>query len=109
MSGNGSVVIDGVCYSGNTISINNGRVVIDGAQQDQNLVGPISVEVNGDIERLNTSSGNIKAKRVGSINTTSGDIECTDVTGNIKTVSGDIECASVFGGISTISGDIRHR
>jgi hypothetical protein len=34
-----TVVINGVTYSGTNVSIVNGKVVVDGATQDQQLVG----------------------------------------------------------------------
>ncbi len=106
----GSCTIDGKTFSGKTISIVNGKVVVDGVEQEGNLVGDINITVNGDVETLENTSGDVKANNVGSIHTVSGDIECGNVSGSVSTVSGDVECRGKIGGnVNTVSGDITER
>jgi len=106
MIGNGRIVIDGREFHGNSVSISNGRVVIDGVMQDGELVGDINIEVYGDVKSLETTCGNVTARNVGNISTTSGDVKCGDVSGNIQTTSGDVECGNIGGNVKTSSGDI---
>ena len=54
---NGSVDIDGRSFSGRDISINsNGKVIVDGIEQDGQLVGNVTVTVNGDAESIHNGS-----------------------------------------------------
>lgn len=109
MSGNGRIVVDGREFKGRNISIKNNKVVVDGVEQDGELVGDINVVVHGDVQDLENGSGNVKAQNVGNINTGSGDVECGNVSGSIKTGSGDVDCDRVNGNIRTGSGDVTHR
>lgn len=104
------VTIDGVSFAGKNISITgNGKVVVDGVEQAGSLIGDVNVIVDGDIDRLEVVSGSITAKNVSSVKTTSGDVECADVSGSVSTMSGDIDCRSIGGSVSTMSGDITQR
>lgn len=106
---NGRIVIDGREFRGNNVTINNGKVTVDGVVQDGELSGPITVTVHGDVQYLENHSGNVTAQNVGEINTGSGDVKCGNVSGSIRTGSGDVECGTVGGNIRTGSGDVRHR
>lgn len=111
MSGS-SVTINGKTYTGKNIHINGDKVIIDGVVQDGvALVGPITVTVNGDVESLRTTSGDITVNgSTGSIQSTSGDVEVKgDVVGNVQTVSGDVSCKKIEGDARTVSGDIKTR
>lgn len=87
-----TVVINGVTYSGTNVSIVNGKVVVDGATQDQQLIGVVNVVVNGDANEVNTVSGDVSINgSVGSVSSVSGDVNVRGgVTGSVSTVSGDI-------------------
>jgi hypothetical protein len=97
---------------GQSISIINGKIVIDG-----NNVTPdtkkINIVVDGDIENIHVDyceSIKIKGNVSNGVNTTSGDVEIDgNVTGNVKTTSGDIRCNNVGGEISTISGNVKYK
>jgi len=107
---NGRIVINGREFHGSCVSISNGRVVIDGVVQDgDELVGNVNIEVYGDVDSLENACGNVTARNVGKIITSSGDIECGDVSGSIMTSSGDVKCGNVGGSVKTSSGDIKHR
>lgn len=101
------VVIDGRVFRGKNISIDNGKVTVDGKEQEGSLVGHIAIEVNGDVEKIETESGEVTViGNAGSINTMSGDVTCGDVAGDIKTMSGDIRSAAIAGSVETMSGNI---
>lgn len=103
------VVINGKSFMGNDIQINNGKVYVDNFQLSGVLSSPIKVEVHGNVEYLETGSGDVDARSIGKIKTGSGDVTCGDVIGNITTGSGDVECGRVSGNISTGSGDVSIR
>lgn len=109
MSGS-SVTIDGKTFSGRSVSIVGNKVVVDGVEQPGELVGPVSVTVNGNAESVESGSGRIEvAGSAGRVKTMSGDVHCGDVTGDVGTMSGDVTCGSIGGSVKTMSGDIRHR
>lgn len=105
MSG-GSVTIGGNTYTGDNIQIKGSKIVVNGVTQEGDLVGDISVVVNGDVDSIKMGSGSVTAKSTGSILTGSGDVSCGNVGGSIKTGSGDVDCGAVAGSISTGSGDV---
>lgn len=105
-----SVTIDGKAFTGRNVSIVGNKVVVDGIEQEGELVGPVSVTVNGNAESVESGSGRVEvAGTVGRIKTMSGDVHCANVTGDVGTMSGDVTCGSIGGSVKTMSGDIRHR
>lgn len=114
-------------YVGNSITVINDRVIIDGKEipaEDEKVItiqveGNVDnlnvdackqVSVNGTVGSLTTVSGDVDCMAVhGNVQTTSGDVECTEVQGSVKTVSGDVSCATVAGSVNSVSGDIKHR
>jgi len=108
-TGGSSVTINGKNYRGNSVSVYNGKVIVDGVQQEGDVEKDVVVVVHGDCESIELECGKLTVGNVGSVNTQSGDIECKDVSGSIQTMSGDIDCGSVGGSISTMSGDVKHR
>lgn len=110
MSGGSSVTIDGKTFTGRNVSIVGNKVVVDGIEQSGELVGPISVTVNGNADSVESGSGKVEvAGSVGRVKTMSGDVRCGDVTGDVGTMSGDVTCGAIAGSVKTMSGDIRHR
>lgn len=104
----GSININGQIYSGNSVTINNGIVTVDGKQAGTIEPGvPVNVVVNGPVERLETSSGDVVVNGdVGYAETVSGDVQAQRITGSVKTVSGDVDSHAIGGSVSTVSGDI---
>lgn len=113
-------------YVGRSIIINNGKVIIDGKDVTPDsktitieIVGDIdnlsvdscqTVKVQGDVNSLRTTSGDIECGDVKTdIKTTSGDIECKNIGGSVTTVSGDVKAENISGSVKTMSGDIKHR
>jgi len=106
----GVTIIDGREFKGNSISISNGKVTVDGVVQDGELAGPIHVQVHGDVQTLENHAGNVTANNVGELSTGSGDVKVDgNVGGSIRTGSGDVVCGQVGGNIRTGSGDVSHR
>jgi hypothetical protein len=112
MNSNSTVSINGQTYSGNNVSIINGNVVIDGNKQDQVLEGPISVVVNGNVDRVETTSGDVDVTgSTGTVSTMSGSVTCGgNISGDVSTMSGSVRCdGSIGGSVETMSGSIRSR
>jgi DUF4097 and DUF4098 domain-containing protein YvlB len=107
-----TVTINGKTYVGNNITISaNGNVIIDGKETGQCDDRQISIEVVGDVGRIETASGDVKVSgNCGSVKTASGDVEVgNNVSGDISAVSGDIDVRGAVGGsCNTVSGDISH-
>ena len=106
---NGRVEIDGKSFVGQNIQISGNKVLVDGKAQAGELVGDIIVTVHGDVQSIDDVVGKVTANNVGEISTGSGDINCGAVSGGIRTGSGDVHCGTVEGNIKTGSGDVYHR
>ncbi len=105
---NGRITIDGREFTGKNVRIDgDGQVIIDGVVQQGNLVGPISVQISGDVESLQGCGDVTVTGNCGSVKSVSGDVRCADVLGDLQTVSGDVNCKSVAGNVKTVSGDVR--
>ena len=105
--GSGRVVVNNVPYSGERVDLDAKGVWVDGRQVSGPLTGPVTVQVQGDVARLETDSGDVAVEgNVQDLNTTSGDVSCQDVAGDVHTVSGDIRCSHIGGNVHTVSGDI---
>ncbi|MET3505433.1 hypothetical protein [Halalkalibacter oceani] len=108
----GTVNINGVTYQGNSIVVNNGRVIIDGKEAVPTKQKEINIQIQGDVKMLSIDSCNSLMVNgdAGSVKTTSGDVEIGgNVNGSVSTVSGDVECGDIRGSVSTVSGDIDSR
>lgn len=70
------------------------RVIVDGVDQDSQLVDPVNLVVNGNAE---------------SVETTSGKVEVSGSAGRVMTMSGDVECGAVTGEVGAMSGDVTRR
>jgi hypothetical protein len=104
------VTIDGIDFVGGNISINGTKVIVDGVEQDGELLGDVQIIVHGDAQSIETTKGNVSVQgKATSVKTMSGDVTCGDVSGSVGTMSGDVTCGSVGGSIKSMSGDIRLR
>lgn len=106
-----TITINNKTYVGNSITITNGKVIIDGKDTTPDAK-EINISVDGNIEELNVDACNkvFVNGSVGDIRTQSGDVDVSgDVSGMISTMSGDVKCGNVGGKISTMSGDVKHR
>ena len=100
---------------GDTIEKIDGRWYADGKAVDWDTIGGeyvesnvISIEINGDVQNLATTSGDVIVNgNVQNVRTGSGDVECEDAV-NVNTGSGDVHCKNITGMVSTGSGDIYH-
>jgi hypothetical protein len=106
---NGKVIIDGndVTPDGKEINIS-----IKGAVDSLNVDACSKIYVNGNVKTLKTISGDVEVTGgiEGDVNTTSGDIDCGgNIGGSVRAVSGDIDCGEISGNANTVSGNIKQR
>ncbi|MNR71781.1 hypothetical protein D3C71_24590 [compost metagenome] len=122
-----AITINGRHFAGaRNVTIQDGRIYVDGAEQSMDSSAAMNVSIQGDVEalevgygqvtvagpvnRLTSASGDVRVDgAVGSVQTASGDVVCGDVHGDVSTASGDIRAASVAGGARSMSGDIHTR
>tara|TARA_R110002020_G_scaffold470437_1_gene696362 strand:+ start:353 stop:700 length:348 start_codon:yes stop_codon:yes gene_type:complete len=108
--GGSSVTIDGKTFKGNSVCISNGKVTIDGVDQDGELVGDINVTVNGDCESIENTNGTVTCESANRVKTTNGKVFIQgSVSGDVDTTNGDVNCGTVGGSVKTNNGDITHR
>lgn len=108
----GMIIVNGVSYEGNDITIRNGRVIIDGKDATPVEAKEINVVVNGDINKLQADVCETLevTGSVGSLSTISGDVSIDgDISGPVTTISGDVNCGSINGPVSSVSGKITHK
>ncbi len=102
-----TIRINNISYSGSSIVINNGKVIIDG-KEVQTDDKQISIVVEGHVGKLEVDCCNsleIKGA-AGSVKTTSGSVRCGAVTGSVSTMSGSVNCGDIGGDVSTMSGSV---
>lgn len=114
-----TLVINGDCVRNkviNTMTINGGRIFVDGKPLSELDVVEddkvINITIEGDVERLEVDycskievKGNARRVKTGS-----GDIDISgDVTGDVHTNMGSITCGNVEGDCHTNMGSIYKR
>lgn len=103
MKSRATITIDGRTFSGSSISIRNGKVVIDGVEQDGTLSGVVEVRiVEGAIEHLHSDMSVTCGDVTG--NATAGmELHCGNVGGNA--IAGmDLKCGTVGGSVNAGMG-----
>ena len=127
----GKTVYNGRAITGSVITIENGRMLVDGKpfedwSESEEKVINITIEgnveelqapccnnivVKGDAKNIKTGSGYVTVEGMvkGNVNTGSGDVRCGSVGEDVNTGSGDVHCENVQGRVSTISGDVYKR
>ena len=127
----GRTVINGKTITGSVITIENGRMLVDGkpfedwSESEEKVInitiegnveelqasGCNTIVVKGDAKNIKTGSGDVTVEGVvkGNVNTGSGDVRCGNVEEDVNTGSGDVHCGDVRGRVSTMSGDVYKR
>jgi hypothetical protein len=116
-----TIVIDGDASS---VSIRNGRIVVNGKDYSQQLGGQLSGEVRvlwegplasldadgnvtcGDVGGSVTASGSVEAQAVAGNATAGGSMRSGDVKGNVQ-AGGSVTCGRVGGSVMA-GGSVRH-
>ena len=121
------IVIGGNAYSGNSVVVTNGKVIIDGKDVTPDAK-EINISVQGDVAELKVDACNkvsvtgnvgsfsgrtgdveISGDVSGDVQTTTGEVSCGAVSGSVSTSTGDVDCVSVGGSVSTKTGDIKYK
>lgn len=107
----GTITINGKTYTGNNVIVNNGvhgSIIIDGNNVVVGDSTEINIQVTGNINSLKVTSCHtcIVNGSVGTVESTSGDVQVGNVSGNVTTVSGDVHAHQIGGDVRTVSGDI---
>lgn len=91
-----------------SVSSTSNRLVVNGQSIELGSEPILKIEVFGNVQKLNASSGDVSiVGNAGSIETLSGDVSITgNVTSHVKTMSGDVHCGAIAGSVNTVSGDI---
>ncbi len=105
-----------VLRGGTIIKKKDGQWYVDGKAVDWNEIGGkyeeenvVSIEITGEVQNLCTTMADVVVHGdVQNVNTGSGDVQCESAV-NIRTGSGDVHCGDVAGMVSTGSGDIYRR
>lgn len=93
----GTISINGKTYRGNSISIVDGVVKIDGVEQGERLPST-KIELTGDVQSLQTDqSVEVKRGNVGAIKA-GGSVNCNDIKGSV-TAGGSVNCDDVGGNV----------
>lgn len=109
----GTVSINGKTYVGNTISVQNGVVMVDGKRASDAPGGTsfiFNVTITGAVEHMELTNGEVTVHGdVGRVKTVNGDVNVEQsVTGNVASVNGDIKIGGELNGdASTVHGDIK--
>lgn len=101
-----NIQINGKNYSGSNIVISNGKVTIDGQLQADSFTGDIQINISGNVEKVETSTGDVQCESAGSVNTSTGDVKANEIAGNVKTSTGDVTAKMIHGSVKTSTGDI---
>ena len=120
------IKINGTTYNGSSVSIINNRVIIDGVERTPDgkvitieVTGDLKdlkvdyaqqITINGKVDRVNVTSGDVTCGDVNdSVTTVSGDVEANNIGGDVQTVSGDVKADTINGDVETMSGDIKYK
>lgn len=86
-----SVTINGVVYEGDCVSINNGKITIDGNSIKTTSSSNSDITIIGNVDSITTTNGDVTVTgNVGSVQTVNGDVKGTTISGNIKTTNGSV-------------------
>ncbi len=109
---NNTITINGKTYKGNSSSIINGKVFIDGTEiKDKEITSSkvLNISITGDIkdcEILNCNSIKIEGD-VGYLDNQNGNITITgNIQGDIDNQNGNIKCGDVSGSIDIQNGNV---
>jgi hypothetical protein len=120
------ITINNKGYVGKSITIINGKVIIDGKDVtpdskeitisvDGNLDNlevdhANTIIIKGDVNKVRSGSGDVSCGNItGGTQTGSGDIDCGIITGDVQTGSGDVNATTITGSVRTGSGDIKYK
>lgn len=91
-----TININGKTFTGNNITVTNGKVIIDGKEATDHGSGAnITVEVHGDLQKLNCTTAIIHGNVNGDVDANT--VNCKDVTGDVD--ANTVNCGNVGGDV----------
>jgi hypothetical protein len=108
-SGASSIIINGVSYSGESVTINNDKIIIDGKPVDMPDGKKIEVTVQGDLRSLQLTNGIVNAQGlIGDIGMQNGTVNAAaDIKGGISLGNGKVICNDVYADVNVDMGSIK--
>lgn len=98
ISGNGKVNINGVTYEGNSITITNNEVLIDGKVVKNSVSGVVKIKIEGNPAKVySDASVEVKGDVLGDVDS-GGSVNCGNVKGNVD-AGGSVRCGTVGGSV----------
>lgn len=119
-----SITVNGETFEGNSVSVVNGEVIVDGKK----VVFPdrkeVIISISGDLGNLQAdrcrlevggSVGNVSVGQgtvvvdgdvKGEVNLNQGDLKCTDVFADVKVDMGNVKASTIHGSVKTKMGNI---
>lgn len=94
----GQISINGQTYTGNSITVNGGRIIIDGVEQLSGLSGIQEIKITGGSIENVTSSASVSCGDVTGNVDSGGSTSCGNVGGNV-TGGGSVNCGNVVGNV----------
>lgn len=101
-----NIIIDGRRFSASSVSIINGRVIIDGKEQDGTLSGVVEIRVVEGVLGALTTDAPVTCGAVSGNVTAGGSVNCDDIGGSVR-AGGSVNCGDVSGSVSA-GGSVRH-
>lgn len=101
-----TISIDGQIFSGNSVSVINGRVIIDGVSQDGALSGVVEIKVTEGVLGSLTTDASVSCDQVTGNISAGGSVHCGWVGGSVS-AGGSVNCDAV-GGFVSAGGSVRH-
>jgi hypothetical protein len=99
------ITVNGKTYHGNHITMRDGKVIIDGKEQDQEVSGIVEIRVKGGLASLDCDAS-VTCEDVKGDVKSGGSLRCGNVGGNAS-AGGSLRCGKVKGNVSA-GGSVRH-
>lgn len=103
-----AIIINGVAYAGNDLTIIDNKVFIDGVAKDQSVNGVVKVVIEGQLANVR-SDASIQCGDVGGDVSAGSSVSAGDVQGDVSAGS-SVTCRNVGGdvsaGSSVAAGDV---
>ena len=101
----GTIHIDGRTFIGNSISIRNGVVTIDGVAQGGTVNGVVEIKIDGSVDRIETDAS-VTCGSVGRDVSAGGSVKCGNVAGNVS-AGGSVSATGHLGKSISAGGSVR--
>lgn len=103
------IIVNGKRYeapAGASVTIINGRVIINGRTVEEGLSEVVTLKVEGDLVALRVDGPVELTGNVHGPVSAGGSVECGDVGGSVQ-AGGSVRCGAVRGGVMA-AGSVRH-